>query len=167
MWTRGDLVNFVNVNDAVLRPLHVAVGEPQEFADQVFDVAADVAGFGEFGGVGLDEGDADQIGGVADEVGFADAGRADENDVLLGVIGRVLAFARQPDMMVMVAQGDAEDFLGLVLFDDEAVQVGLDVARLVIELERFRLRRRLRAFRRAGRFGLGRRPAACAGNAAA
>ncbi len=65
----------------------VAVGAAEQFADKVLDIAADVAGFGEFGGVALDKGHADEVGGVADEVGFADAGRAEEDDVLLGVIG--------------------------------------------------------------------------------
>ena len=53
---------FVEVDDAVLRELHVAVGAVNEFAHEVFDVAADVAGFAELGGVGLHERHADQVG---------------------------------------------------------------------------------------------------------
>ena len=37
--------------------------------------------------------------------------------------------------MVVIAQGDAEDFFGFVLFDDETVQVSLNVAGFVFELE--------------------------------
>ena len=81
----GDLVHFVDVDDAVLRQGDVAVGPGDEVAHEVFHVAADVAGFAELGGVGLDEGHADQLGDVLDEVRLADAGRADEDDVLLGV----------------------------------------------------------------------------------
>ena len=57
--------------------------------------------------------------------------------------------------MVMVAQRDAQDLLGLLLFDDKAIQIGLYVARLVIKLEFSRLRLRLRVSRRLGRFALG------------
>ena len=160
----GDFINFVNVDDAVLGFFDIAVGAAEEFADQVFDVGADVAGFGEFGGVALDEGDADEVGGVANEVGFADAGGADQDDVLLGVIGGVLAGAGQADVMIVVAQGDAEDFFGLLLFDDEAVEEGLDLAgslikeELVLGTEReagIRERRRVRLWAWSRRPGAG------------
>ena len=58
----GDLVDLVDVDDAVLGELDVAIRAGDEVAHQVLHVAADVAGFAELGGVGLDEGDADQFG---------------------------------------------------------------------------------------------------------
>ena len=111
----------------------VAVGPAHQVAHEVLDVAAHVAGLGELGGVGLDERHADQVGDAADEVGFADAGRAEQDDVLLGVVGLVLALEGQPHVVVVVAQGHAQDFLGLVLLDDEAVEVSFDVARFVFK----------------------------------
>ena len=57
--------------------------------------------------------------------------------------------------MIMVAQGDAEDFFRLFLFDDKAVEEGFDLAGSFIEVELlFRLSRG-RGFRSAGRFGFG------------
>ena len=116
---RGDLVNFINVNDAVLRACHVAVGAAQQFPHQVLHVAADVARLGKFRRVALDERHADQIRDAADQIGFAHAGRADENDVLLGVIRRFLALKRQPHLVIMVAQRHAQDFFRLLLLDDK------------------------------------------------
>ena len=54
-----------------------------KLADQVFHVAADVAGLAEFGGVCLDKGDADQVRNVPDEVGLADASGTNQDNVLL------------------------------------------------------------------------------------
>ena len=80
-----------------------------------------------------------------------DAGRADEDDVLLGVFEfGGLAFvvlgelADVVDVVVMVADGDGEHLLRLVLADDEPVEVRLDVARLVVEMEDVGRRRRRR-----------------------
>ena len=151
----GDLVDFVNVNDAVLRPRHVAVRQPHQVAHHVLDIAADVAGFRELRRVRLHKRHADQFRRAADEVGFADAGGADENDVLLGVIGGLLAFQRQPHVVVMIAQGHAQHFLRLVLFDDEPVEVFLHLARLVVELELVCLLPRCVRLRCAGVLGLG------------
>ena len=47
----ANLVDFVNVDDALLRAFDVAVGGLQKFENYVFDVFADVAGFSERGGV--------------------------------------------------------------------------------------------------------------------
>ncbi len=140
---RGDLVHLVDVNDAVLRQIDVAIGPLHQLAHQVLDVAANVAGLAEFCRVGLDEWNADQFRDVLDEVGLSDAGRAQEDDVLLrvfGFAGLLFVLAGQLphviDVVVMVADGNGQDPLGVILADDVAVQVRLDVARQVAELER-------------------------------
>ncbi len=84
----GDLIDFVDVNDTVLGERDVAVRLGDQLAHQVFDVAADVTRFAELRRVRLHERHPDQLGDVLDEVGFSDAGRADENDVLFGVFDR-------------------------------------------------------------------------------
>ena len=53
----GDLIDLVDIDDALLRFLHVAIGGLQKLQDNVFDVFADVAGFGERGGIDDREGD--------------------------------------------------------------------------------------------------------------
>ena len=87
--------------------LDVAVGLPDEVADKILNVTADVAGLGELGRVGLDEWHADQLGDAADEVGFADAGRADEHDVLLRVMALFLPVEGLAHGVVVVAQRHA------------------------------------------------------------
>ena len=138
----GDLVDLVDVDDAVLREVGVAVGAGDEVAHEVFHVAADVARLAELRGVRLDEGHADEVRDVFDEVRLADARRAEQDDVALGVFevgGVAFVVRREPadvvDVVVVVADGDGEHFLRLVLPDDETVEVRLDVARLVMELE--------------------------------
>ena len=61
----------------------VAVGLLHQLANEVVDVRADVAGLAELGGVGFDEGNADEIRDMLDEVSLAHACRADNDDVLL------------------------------------------------------------------------------------
>src|SRR5204863_6440373 len=67
------------------------------------------------------------------------------------------SFERQPHVMIMIAQSDAEHFFGFFLLDDKTIKVGLYVARFVIELKLIRLRfglsdrRRFRAFRLGSR----------------
>ena len=43
----GNLVDLVDVDDAALRALDVVVGRLQQFEDDVLDVLADIASFGE------------------------------------------------------------------------------------------------------------------------
>jgi len=131
----GDLVDLVEVDDAVLGDGGVAVGAVDEFTDEILDVAADVAGLAELGGVGLDERHADEIGDGFDQVGLADAGRAEQDDVLFDVIAEVVAPGAGFDVVVVVANGNREGFLGVVLLDDEPVEVGFDVLGFAVERE--------------------------------
>ena len=84
---RRDLVDFVDVNDAELRQRNVAVRFLHQLAHEIFDVAADVTGLAKFRRVRFDERHFDQLRDVFDQVGFSDAGRADEDDILLRVFG--------------------------------------------------------------------------------
>ena len=110
-------------------PLGVAHQDDRGFdqvADQALDVAADVADLGVLGGLDLDERGADQHGQPAGDLGLADAGRADQHDVL----GRDLLaqlFGELPPPPA-IAQGDRHGPLGLGLADDVAVQLGDDLA---------------------------------------
>jgi len=137
LYIRGgsNLVDFIDVYDAVLRAGDVAIGQSYQVTDHVLDIPADVAGFRELGRVSFDERDADQVGGAPDQESLADAGGADEHDVLLGIIGGFLSFQGQTDVVVMIAQGHAEHLFGFVLLDNEPIEVLFDLARFVIEFE--------------------------------
>ena len=98
-----------------------------QVAHDLLDVAADIADLGELGRLDLDERRLGQAGQPARDLGLADAGRADHQDVLgqhlVAQLGRQLLAAPA------VAQRDGDRALGVVLADDVAVELGDDLAR--------------------------------------
>ena len=86
-----------------------------------------IADLGVLGGLDLEERGADQLGQPAGDLGFADAGGADHDDVL----GRdVLAqFGRQLLPAPAIADGDGHGPLGGVLADDVTIQLLHDLPR--------------------------------------
>ena len=115
----------LGLDDAALLLLDHADGDVGQVADHAFDVAADVADLGVLGRLDLEERGADELGEAAGDLGFADAGRADHDDVL----GRdVLAnLGRQLLPPPAIADGDGHGPLGGVLADDVFVQFGDDL----------------------------------------
>src|SRR5690606_18013931 len=83
-----DLVDLVEEDDAVLGKERVSIRDAVELADHVLDIAADVSRLGELGAVRLDERNADHLGEDLDEVGFPDARRTQEDDVLFDIVRR-------------------------------------------------------------------------------
>ena len=78
-------------------------------------------------GFDLEEGRVGELGEAAGDLGFADAGGADHDDVfghdVVGELGGELLPAHA------VAQGDGDGALGGVLADDVLVELGDDLAR--------------------------------------
>ena len=102
-------------------------GDLDQVADDLLDVAADVADLGELGRLDLEEGRLRQARQAAGDLGLADAGRPDHQDVLgQDLLAQLLGQLLAPPA---VAQGDGDGALGVVLADDEAVQLGDDLAR--------------------------------------
>src|SRR5690606_31896897 len=106
-----------------------------EVAHEVLDITADVAGLRELGRVGLHERHADEPGEVADEEGLADAGGAEQEEVrlLVGLLGEAGILEAAPHVVVVVAESDGEDALGLGLLYDIAVELVADFARAEVE----------------------------------
>ena len=122
-----DLVDLVDVDDAALRLLDVVVALLQQLLDDVLDVLADVARFGERRRVGDHERHVEQPRQRLREQRLARAGGADQQDVALRELDLVvLAAGLQP--LVMVVDGDREDLLREILADHVLVE---DVADLV------------------------------------
>ncbi len=105
---------------------HLHAGFDQILDDRV-DFLADIAHFGELGGLDLGERRLGQLGQPARDLGLADAGRADHENVL----GRDLAADGfiQLHAPPAVTQRDGDRALGLGLAHDMAVQLGDDLAR--------------------------------------
>jgi hypothetical protein len=92
-----DLVDLVDVDDALLRLLDVVVALLQQLLDDVLDILADIAGFGQGGRIGHHEGHVEQARQGLRQQGLARAGGADQQDVALG----------QFDFVVLAAAGCA------------------------------------------------------------
>ena len=80
----ADLVDFVDIDDAALGPLDIVVGGLQQLEDDVLDVLADIAGFGQGRRVGHGEGHVENARQRLREQRLAGTGRADQQDVRLG-----------------------------------------------------------------------------------
>src|SRR5207344_515828 len=97
-----------------------------QVASDLLDVAADIAHFGELGGLDLEERRVGELGQAAGDLGLAAAGRADHQDIL----GQHL-FAqrfRQLQPAPAVAQRNGDGTLGVLLADDVLVEFGDDFA---------------------------------------
>ena len=95
-----------------------------QVADDLLDVAADIADLGEFGRLDLDEGRAGEFRQPPRDLGLADAGRPDHQDVFRQHLLAQAAGELQPPPAV--AQRDRYRALGVALADDEAVEFGND-----------------------------------------
>ena len=80
----ADLVDFVDIDDALLGAADIAVGGLQQLEDDVLDVLADVAGFGQRGGVDDGERHIQHAGQRLRQQRLAGAGRPDQQDVRFG-----------------------------------------------------------------------------------
>ncbi len=105
---------------------HEADADLDEVADDLLHVAADIADLGELRRLDLDEGRAGELRQAAGDLGLADAGRADHEDVLGQNLLAHLAF--QLLAAPAVAQRNGDGALRVVLADDVAVEFGNDLA---------------------------------------
>ena len=113
----------------VLAHLGAGVGHCHihQIADDAVHVAADIANLGELGRFDLQERGFRQLCKAAADLGLADAGGADHQDVLgIDLIPQVVAKAL-PAPAVAQSHGDGAFCVGLA--DDEAVKLGDDFAR--------------------------------------
>src|SRR5579862_3649639 len=107
-----------------LHHLHGGLGE---IADHRVDVAADVADFGELGRLDLDERRPGEPGEPPRDLGLADAGRPDHEDVLRNDL--VPQLRPEAAAAVPVAQRDRDRPFGRRLADDELIELLDDPAR--------------------------------------
>src|SRR4029079_12563816 len=127
----ADLVDFVDVDDALLALLDVAAGRLQQLQDDVLDVLADVAGLREGRRVHDREGDRQELGQRLREQRLAGARRADQQGVALRQLD-VVAVARlllDLDPLVVVVDRDGQLLFGPLLADHVLVQELLDLGR--------------------------------------
>ncbi|OPY10962.1 MAG: hypothetical protein A4E67_00381 [Syntrophaceae bacterium PtaB.Bin038] len=122
----GDLVDLVDVDDALGGSFHVIVRVLQETQDDVLHVLAHVARLGERGGVRDGEGHVEHPGEGARQERLAGARGPDEQDVaLLQLHAAQVRLGEEP--LVVVVDGHGENLFRALLPDDVGVQELLDV----------------------------------------
>ncbi len=89
----ADLIDLIDIDDAHLGAGDIVIGGLDEAQDDVFDVFADIAGFGEGGGIGDGKGDIEDVGQSAGDEGFAGTCGSKEQDIGFAVFD--LAFFMQ------------------------------------------------------------------------
>ena len=65
---RRDLIDLVDINNAELRAVHVAIRLVHQFPNQIFHITANVTGLTELRRVGFNQRQFDQIGDVLDQI---------------------------------------------------------------------------------------------------
>ncbi len=109
-----------------LRLAGLADGDLDQIANDLLDIAADIADLGEFRGFDFQEGRAGETRQPPRDFGFADARRADHQNVLRQHFLAQLVVELQP--APAVAQRNGDGALGVALADDIAVEFGYDFA---------------------------------------
>jgi len=115
----GEMAHLAGFDFA--RFLHRNLGQ---IADDRIDVATDIADFGELGGLDLDEGRIGKLCQTARDLGLADSGGTDHQDVFRrDFLTQRIRHLRAPPA---IAQRDGDRALGGGLTDDMFVQLGND-----------------------------------------
>ena len=104
---------------------HEADANLHQVADDLIDIAADITDFGELRRFDLEEWRVGELGEPAGNLGLADAGRPDHQDVLGQHLFAHLAF----ELLTApaIAQRNGDGALGVVLANDIAVELGDDL----------------------------------------
>eukprot|EP01022_Parablepharisma_sp_SALTPOND_P014695 TRINITY_DN2018_c0_g1_i2.p1 TRINITY_DN2018_c0_g1~~TRINITY_DN2018_c0_g1_i2.p1 ORF type:complete len:1935 (-),score=514.39 TRINITY_DN2018_c0_g1_i2:42295-48099(-) len=116
-----NLVDFVDVDDALLGFLDFVIAVLQQLLDDVLDVLADIAGFGQRGRIGDHEGNVEHACQGLRQQRLAGARRADQQDVALGQFDIVL-LAQVFQALVVVVHRHRQDTLGSDLPDHVLIQ---------------------------------------------
>ena len=124
----ADLIDFVDINDAALRPLHIVVGGLQQLQDDIFDILTNIAGFGESRGVRDRERHVDDSRQSLRQQRLAGARRADQQDVGLAQLN-VIVLRRMVEALVVIVHRDREHLLGVILADHIVIQDFADFLR--------------------------------------
>ena len=125
-----DLVDLVDVDDAALRAGYVAVGGLQQLQNDVFDVLAHVAGFGQRRRIDDGKRHVQHLRQRLRQQRLARSRRPDQQDVRLRQLDIVAARLVHLDALVVVVDRHRQLLLRLVLTDHVLVQKCLDLLRL-------------------------------------
>ena len=125
-----DLVDLVDIDDALLAALDIPVGVLEQPEDDVLDIFADVAGLGEGGGIDDGERHIEDARKRLSQKGFARARGSDEQDVRFGQLDFGAALLVHLDALVVVVNRHRELLLGAFLPDNVLIQILFQLQRL-------------------------------------
>ncbi len=129
-----NFINLVDIDDAVVGQFDIIVCFPYQIANKILHIATDITGFAEFGRISFDEGYTDFIGNQFDNIGLADTGRPDHQNVVLYAAHHtadgVFRFHGALNAIEVRAYFGCQNGFGAVLFDDVLIQVGNEFLRL-------------------------------------
>src|SRR5215831_2190587 len=121
----ADLVDLIDIDNALLRAFHIAVGGLQKLENDVLDVFTDIAGFGQGGRVNDGEGHAQHARQCLRQQSLAGAGGPNQRDI--GFLNLdVGAAAGQFNALVMLVDGNSQTLLGFFLSDYIFIKEGFD-----------------------------------------
>ncbi len=123
----GDLVDLVDIDNPALRPFDVVFRRLQKLEDDVLHILADIARFGQCGGIGHGEGDIEDPRQRLGKKRLAAARGADQQDIRLRQFDVILRGMIEP--LVVVVHRNRQHALGMFLPDHIVVQHLADVAR--------------------------------------
>src|SRR3979490_2831965 len=112
----ADLVDFVDIDDAALGALDIVVGRLQQLQDDVFDVLADIAGFGQRRRICHRERHVENPRQRLRQQRLARAGWTDQQDIRLRQFD-VVVLGLVVEPLVVVMDRDREHLLGMALAD--------------------------------------------------
>ena len=135
----GDLVDLVDIDDAALRALDVVVGGLQQLENDVLDVLADIAGFGQRRRIRHGERHVEDARQRLRQQRLARAGRADQQDIRLRQLD-IFVVGLMFEPFVVIMDRDREHLLGVVLADDVIVKNRANLFRGRDAVARFRQR---------------------------
>src|SRR5712664_3587412 len=124
----ADLVDFVDIDDAALRALDIIVGRLQQVQDDILDVLADIAGFGQRGRIRHREGNVEDPRQRLRQQRLARTGRTDQQDVRLRELD-VVMLGLVIEALVVIVDGDREHLFGMALTDHIVVENLADLLR--------------------------------------
>ena len=119
----GNLVDFVDKDDAPLGGLHVVVGHLKQAGENALYILAHVTGLGKHRGIDNGKGHLEQPGYCLGQQGLAGTRGTHHNDIrllylhIVGIVGRILH-----DAFVVVVDRHGQVALGIILPDDILVE---------------------------------------------
>src|SRR5690606_25588391 len=116
-----DLVDFIDVDNALLGSFHIVVGRLNQFEQDVLDVLAHVAGFSERRGVGDGKRNVKNPGQGLSKKRLAGTRRAEQYNVALLQLD-VVVLRICVDALIVVVHGDGQRALGPILPDNVLIE---------------------------------------------